>query len=111
MSSRNPSDGGTGSVTPDEGEPLVSVSKRVESPGAPAQAHVREDEDSVDTARLPRITRMPEGIEVTEERLGQATAQWILEVRCECGRRWFELQQIDTARCPRCDTLVRVKIE
>ena len=109
MSSRDPSDSGKGNVTPAEGDESGSSPSLIRLVGAQEGAH--EDEDNVDTARLPRITRMPEGIEVTEERLGQATAQWILEVRCECGRRWFELQAIETARCPRCDTLVRVKID
>lgn len=75
-------------------------------------AEQREGEEgTTDTARMPRVLRMPEGIEVVEERLGRATAQWILEVRCDCGRRWFELEEVETARCPRCETLVRITIE
>ena len=76
--------------------------------GSPAN---EEGDDGLDTARPPRITRMLEGIEVIEERMGRASGQWLLEIRCECGRRWFEVKEIETARCPRCDTLVRVQVE
>jgi len=62
-------------------------------------------------AELPRITRPPEGIEVVEGRMGRAIAQWILHMRCECGRRWFEVEEIDTVRCPRCGMLLRVEVE
>jgi len=55
--------------------------------------------------------RMPEGIEVVERRVGRAVGQWILEVRCECGRRWFELEAVDTGKCPRCGALVLIRIE
>jgi hypothetical protein len=78
---------------------------------AVARPPSEEVDDSPDTAPLPRITRMPEGIEVVEERMGGAAGQWILEIRCECGRRWFELEEVETVRCPRCDMLVRVHIE
>jgi hypothetical protein len=66
------------------------------------------DADDDDTARLPGITSLPEGIEVVEHELGRAVGQWILMVRCQCGKRWFELEAIDTATCPRCNRLVYV---
>jgi len=66
------------------------------------------DTDDDDTARLPAITSLPAGIEVVEHETGRAVAQWILMVRCQCGRRWFELEAIDTATCPRCNKLVYV---
>lgn len=59
----------------------------------------------------PKITRMPEGIEVEERRLGRAIGRWVLQVRCECGRRWFEVDPVQTADCPRCGALVLVDIE
>ena len=52
-----------------------------------------------------------EGIEVVERRVGRAIGQWILEVRCECGRRWFEVEAVDTGKCPRCGALVLIRIE
>ena len=72
-----------------------------------------EDEpgDMDDTARVPNITRMPEGYEVVEHRLVHATAQWVLHVRCQCGRRWFELEAIDATHCPRCGVLVYIDIQ
>jgi hypothetical protein len=60
---------------------------------------------------LPRIERMPEGIEVVERPVGHAIAQWIVMVRCECGRRWFEVDFVDTATCPRCGTFVVVELD
>ena len=66
------------------------------------------DTDDDDTARLPGITSLPDGIEVVEHEIGRAVGQWILMVRCQCGKRWFELEAIDTATCPRCNRLVYV---
>ena len=70
-----------------------------------------EDEDEDGTNRLPRITRMPEGIKVEEHRVGRAVAQWVLHVRCDCGRRWFEVEPVDTTNCPRCGMLVYVDVD
>lgn len=71
-----------------------------------------DDEDAtLGTAPLPKIKRMPEGIEVTERRLGHAVGHWVLQVRCECGRRWFEVEPVQTADCPRCGALVLIDIE
>ena len=64
--------------------------------------------DLEDTARLPAITRLPEGIEVVETEIGRAVGQWILMVRCQCGKRWFEIEAIEAATCPRCSALVYV---
>ena len=66
---------------------------------------------SSDHGALPRITRMPEGMTVDERRVGRAVAQWILHVRCDCGRRWFEVDAVDTATCPRCGVLVYVDMD
>lgn len=60
---------------------------------------------------LPGILSMPEGIRVDERRVGRAVAQWILHVRCDCGRRWFEAEPVDTSTCPRCGILVYVDID
>jgi hypothetical protein len=73
----------------------------------------REDDldDAGDTALLPNITRMPEGIEVVEQRVGRAVGQWVLQVRCQCGRRWFELEAIDATTCPRCGLFVYLDVQ
>jgi hypothetical protein len=63
-----------------------------------------------DTARLPKITSLPEGIEVVEHSVCRAVGQWVLMVRCQCGKRWFELEAIDAATCPRCNALVYIDV-
>lgn len=67
--------------------------------------------EPTDTRRLPRITRVPVGIEVVEQRAGSATAQWVLRVRCQCGRGWFEVEACESATCPRCGLLVYLDVE
>ena len=69
------------------------------------------DDDVSATAEFPKITRMPEGIEVVEERVGKAVGQWVLHVRCQCGRRWFELEAIDATHCPRCGRYVYLDVQ
>jgi hypothetical protein len=69
------------------------------------------ESDDEDTARVPQITKLPEGIEVVEHNVGTATGQWILQVRCQCGRRWYELKAVEMATCPRCGVLVYVAVE
>jgi len=69
-----------------------------------------ELDDTGDTANVRSITRMPEGIELVEQRAGVAEGQWLLQVRCRCGRRWFELEAIRAATCPRCGLLVYVNV-
>jgi len=60
---------------------------------------------------VPKVERMPEGIEVVEKPVGHASAQWIVMVRCQCGRRWFEVEFIDTATCPRCGLFLVVELD
>lgn len=96
--------------TNDGPEELISLSqlmKVLEDEPEP----VDDDNGTPGAAPLPRITRMPEGIEVTERRLGHAVGHWVLQVRCECGRRWFEVEPVQTADCPRCGALVFIDIE
>ena len=73
-------------------------------------ADIADDELTI-MRPLPKIERMPEGIEVVERPIGHAIAQWIVMVRCQCGRRWFEVEFIDTATCPRCGTFVVVELD
>jgi hypothetical protein len=63
-----------------------------------------------DAGEIPRITRLPEGIEVIEQRVGRAIGNWILQVRCQCGRRWFELSPVDATHCPRCGMYVYIDV-
>lgn len=101
----------------DESQDLISPAQLLRyldaSSGVPAKRDQDHDQDEEldDTSPVPRITRMPEGITVDERRVGRAVAQWILHVRCECGRRWFEVEPIDTTTCPRCGVLVYVDVD
>lgn len=70
----------------------------------------QQESDPDDTARLPNVTRMPDGYEVVEQRVGRAVGQWVLQVRCQCGRRWFEVEAIEATTCPRCGLLVYVDV-
>jgi len=48
------------------------------------------------------------GIEVaefSEQELCRVTAQRVYVVRCECGRRWFELELPGLVECPACRRL------
>jgi hypothetical protein len=58
---------------------------------------------------LPRIEQLPPGILVKEDVMGRATGQWIVQIRCECGRRWFDVAMVKTARCPSCENMVVIE--
>ncbi len=77
--------------------------------GEPARDHDQESDPDAITAPIPNITRMPAGYEVVEQKVGRAVGQWVLMVRCQCGRRWFEVDAIEAATCPRCGLLVYVE--
>jgi hypothetical protein len=94
----------------DPPEDLISLSQLMKVLGDEGEP-VGDDDATLGTAPLPNITRMPEGIAVTERRLGRAVGHWVLQVRCECGRRWFEVDPVQTADCPRCGALVLIDIE
>ncbi len=72
---------------------------------------VETGEEGQEEGPLPQIVQMPEGMKVDERRVGRAVAQWILQVRCDCGRRWFEAGPVDTTTCPRCGMLVYVDMD
>jgi hypothetical protein len=97
----------------DPSEDMISPAQLIRYLGQASRPVERENEheDEDDTNRLPRITRMPEGIKVEEHRVGRAVAQWVLHVRCDCGRRWFEVEAVDTTNCPRCGMLVYVDVD
>ena len=42
------------------------------------------------------------GIQVQEEPLITVTAQLMYQLRCECGRSWFELRCPTIVHCPAC---------
>lgn len=67
------------------------------------------DETAYIGGSLPRIEQLPAGIIVKEDVMGRATGQWIVQIRCECGRRWFDVEMVKTARCPRCENMVVIE--
>lgn len=69
-----------------------------------------DDQDAtLGTAPLPKITRMPEGMTVIEQQIGHAIGQWVFVMLCDCGRRWFSLQAQEQAQCPRCNRWVHIE--
>lgn len=103
-----------GAPTNDEHDDLLSVAqlmKILDEPEPAAGATAPDLPGATAEPPPPRITRMPQGIEVSERRLGHAIGHWVLQVRCECGRRWFEVEPVQTADCPRCGALVIVDVE
>ena len=70
-----------------------------------------DEDDDEDTARVPQITQMPEGISVVEHQIGHAIGQWVFVLLCDCGRRWFTLRAVEKAQCPRCDRWVHVEAD
>ncbi len=94
-----------------EFEELVSPDRLLRYLDVSEQAIEAGQTDETDDGMLPRILSMPEGITVDERLVGRAVAQWILHVRCDCGRRWFEVEAVDTATCPRCGLLVYVDVD
>ena len=110
----------TGSVAPDEGGQYADPHKDLANSGndspdlAGPAALVSPDtsqDDPEDTARLPAVARTPEGVTVVEQHLGHAVGQWIFQVRCDCGRRWFDLKAVDNVQCPRCGLWVHVEVD
>jgi hypothetical protein len=89
----------SGNDSPDLADPAALVSPDT------------SQDDPEDTARLPAVTRTPEGVTVVEQHLGHAVGQWIFQVRCDCGRRWFDLKAVDNVQCPRCGLWVHVEVD
>jgi|GEM_PF-2355090 len=57
-----------------------------------------------------RAPRNAAGIDVREEQLGTAKAQRLYQMRCECGRCWFELELPILVRCPACAKVSAVSL-
>jgi hypothetical protein len=79
--------------------------------GRRAQVMEEVDTDEDDTASLPQIKSMPEGITVIEQQIGHAIGQWVFVLLCDCGRRWFTLRAVEKAQCPRCNSWVHVEAD
>lgn len=81
------------------------------SAAAPRAPAATMDLDPERTSEVPKITRLPEGIEVIEQSVGRAIGNWILQVRCQCGRRWFESTPVEATHCPRCGMYVYIDVQ
>ena len=92
----------------------IEHTQPMEHHGESVDAPLEIEDTSFITSALPRVEQLPPRIEpppgiiVEEKEMGRATGQWIVQIRCDCGRRWFDVQMVKTARCPRCDALVVV---
>jgi len=78
---------------------------------APRERAATMDLDQDGRSEMPKITRLPEGIEVIEQSVGRAIGSWILQVRCQCGRRWFETTPVEATHCPRCGMYVYIDMQ
>jgi hypothetical protein len=98
---------GASPVAPDRGSADLEHTQPIE------RADATELPEAEDTAfigvPLPRIEQLPPGMIVEEGEMGHATGQWIVQVRCDCGRRWFDVKMVKTARCPRCEMMVVIE--
>lgn len=90
-------------------DPKVLFGQAGEDADAHAEGHGVHDAE--DLSSVPKITRLPEGIEVIEQKVGRAVGTWILQVRCQCGRRWFETEPVDATHCPRCGMYVYIDVQ
>jgi hypothetical protein len=77
----------------------------------PVEDSEHQDDVLLERARMLRMTRVPPGVPVEETNVGRAFGQWILAVRCECGRRWFEVEPIYRAQCPKCGKIVFLEVD
>ena len=67
--------------------------------------------DALQRARMLRASRDSAGAPIEEADIGRAIGQWVLAVRCECGRRWFEVRETYQVRCPRCGKVAYLEVE
>lgn len=78
----------------------------------------RPTTDPGDVARLGQVrlsaatpqAEMDNGIEVHEEEWGRVAVQLCYQMRCDCGRSWFELELPKVVRCPACRKLSLVSV-
>ena len=69
--------------------------------------------DEPESPYRARLTVLPErstdGLDVREREVVHGEVKAIYEVRCPCGRRWFNPQFENVQLCPRCDSAVLVQ--
>jgi hypothetical protein len=56
------------------------------------------------------IEHAPEGVEVREREVVRGRMKVVYEVRCACGRRWFNPRLERVQLCPRCGRAVLLQL-
>jgi hypothetical protein len=92
-------------------DPALLFRPQDEPDGAESASRLQALEaDEAERLDVPNIARLPGGVEVIEQKVGRAVGNWLLQVRCQCGRRWFELSPVDATHCPRCGMYVYIDV-
>lgn len=72
-------------------------------------ADVPDVPESPYRARLsPAAERSSRGVRVGESEVVRGEVTTVYEVRCPCGKRWFNVQPQHMQLCPRCNRVVRL---
>ena len=69
------------------------------------QAAVEDPSGTPSAVAAPWRVEADTGIDVREEDLSIVQAQRLYQMRCECGRSWFELVLKTLVQCPACHKL------
>jgi len=69
------------------------------------QAAVEDPSGAPSAVATPWRVEADTGIDVREEDLSIVQAQRLYQMRCECGRSWFELVLKILVQCPACHKL------
>ena len=75
------------------------------------QAAVEDPSGAPSAVATPWRVEADTGIDVREEDLSIVQAQRLYQMRCECGRSWFELVLKTLVQCPACHKLGLVSIQ
>jgi hypothetical protein len=74
------------------------------------QAALEDPSGAPSTVAVPWRVEGDTGIDVREEDLSIVQAQQLYQMRCECGRSWFELVLKTLVQCPACHKLGLVSL-
>ena len=73
---------------------------------------IPDEPESPYRARLTLpIEHSPEGVEVREREVVRGKIRIIYEVRCSCGKRWFNPRLDNVQLCPRCGRAVLLQTQ
>jgi hypothetical protein len=74
------------------------------------QAGLEDPTGAPSSVATPWRVEADSGIDVREEDLSIVEAQRLYQMRCECGRSWFELVLKTLVQCPACHKLGLVSL-